>query len=287
MTKWLEGKVAVITGSGGGIGRATALEMANQGAKVVVADIGKDANGAWMADNVVKEIVSNNGVAAASYGNVATPEGAAGIVETATKNFGRLDILVNCAGNFKIAPTIDMTDELWNSIMDVHLRGHFNCIRAAARVMIPQKSGGRIINISSRSAGIVPGPKFANSAYCSAKAGILGLTSSNAVEFEPYGITVNAVLPAADTALFPGKRGSMGGLPNSDDCLQPEYVAPMITYLATDKAQSITGRYIYVCGKDVCIFARPLQTNTATLLHSENKWTLEGLDHTVSALLGS
>ena len=286
MTKWLEGKVAVITGSGGGIGRATALEMANQGAKVVVADIGKDANGAWMADNVVKEIVSNNGVAAASYGNVATPEGAAGIVETATKNFGRLDILVNCAGNFKIAPTIDMTDELWNSIMDVHLRGHFNCIRAAARVMIPQKSGGRIINISSRSAGIVPGPKFANSAYCSAKAGILGLTSSNAVEFEPYGITVNAILPSADTKLFPGIKGPLGSLPGSD-FVDPEYVAPIMAYLATDQAQSITGRYIYARGEDVCVFARPLQVSSATLLRGRGKWTIEALHQTVSAVVGS
>jgi 3-oxoacyl-[acyl-carrier protein] reductase len=280
----LEGKSAVVTGGGNGIGRATALEMAQLGAKVVVADIGKDANGARTADKVVAEIVSKNGVAVANYDSVTTAEGAAGIVETATKNFGRLDILVNCAGNFKSRPTVDMTDEDWNSIIDVHLRGHFNCIRAAARVMIPQKAG-RIINISSRAAGIVPAnAPFGNSAYSAAKAGILGLTTANAVEFEQYGITVNAILPSADTTLFPGKRGRIGDLP-APNFVEPEYVAPVIAYLATDQAQPITGRYIYACGEDVCVFARPLAVSSATLLHGRGKWTIEELHRTISAVV--
>jgi NAD(P)-dependent dehydrogenase (short-subunit alcohol dehydrogenase family) len=278
MTQWLEGKAAVITGGGNGIGRAVALEMARLGAKVVVADFSKDG-----ADKVVAEIVSKNGVAVANYGNVATAEGAAGIVETATKNFGRLDILVNCAGNFKIRPTVEMTDDEWNSIITVHLTGHFNCTRAAARVMIPQKTG-RIINISSPAAGMGLPPHSPSVAYCAAKAGILGLTTANAVEFEPYGITVNAILPSADTKLFPGWTGPIGGLPGTE-LVDPEYIAPIMAYLATDQAQSITGRYIFARGEDVCVFARPLQVSSAVLLRGRGKWTIEELHRTMSAVV--
>jgi 3-oxoacyl-[acyl-carrier protein] reductase len=284
MTQWLEGKSAVITGGGNGIGRATALEMARQGAKVVVVDIARDPEGKSFADRVVGEIKAMNGVAVANCDSVTTAEGAARIVETATKHFGRLDILVNCAGNFKARATVDTTDEDWNSIIDVHLRGHFNCARAAARVMIPQKSG-RIINISSRAAGIVTSAAHASPAYSAAKAGILGLTTVHAVEFEPHGITVNAILPSADTKLFPGKRGSMGSLPASD-FLEPEYVAPVIAYLATDQAQPITGRYIYACGEDVCVYSLPLQVSGAILLRGQGKWTIETLHKTVTAVMG-
>jgi 3-oxoacyl-[acyl-carrier protein] reductase len=284
MTQWLEDKSAVITGGGNGIGRATALEMAQLGAKIVVNDFARGPDGVPCADKVVREIQAMNGVAVANYNSVTTAQGAEGIVETATKNFGRLDILVNCAGNFKIRATTEMTDEDWNSIINVHLTGHFNCIRAAARVMIPQKTG-RIINISSPAAGIVPPGTF-NCAYCAAKAGILGLTTATAVEFEPYGITVNAILPSADTKLFPGIKGPLGSLPGSD-FVDPEYVAPIMAYLATDQAQSITGRYIYARGEDVCVFARPLQVSSATLLRGRGKWTIEALHQTVSAVVGS
>lgn len=149
MVQKLKGKSAVVTGGGDGIGRATALALAAEGAKVVINDIGHDPEGKSKADNVVNEITKAKGTAVANYDSVATMAGGENIIKTATSNFGRIDILVNSAGNFKLMPTTELTEKDWDSIMDVHAKGHFSCIKAAIPEMIKQKSG-RIINISSR-----------------------------------------------------------------------------------------------------------------------------------------
>ena len=141
----LKGKSAVVTGGGGGIGKEVALALASEGASVVVNDISRDAEGRSLADEVVNEIIKARGIAVANHDSVATMKGGENIIKTATSNYGRIDILINCAGNFKVAPIFEMSEEDWDSIMAVHLKGHFSCIRAAAIEMIPQKNG-RIIN---------------------------------------------------------------------------------------------------------------------------------------------
>jgi len=283
MTQRLQGKSAVVTGGGDGIGRAVALALAAEGAKVVVNDIGVGVDGKKVADNVVEEINGAGGQAVANYDSVATIAGGENIVKTATSNFGRINILVNCAGNFKTVKTVDITEDDWDSIMSVHLKGHFSCVKAAVPEMIKQKSG-RIINISSRAAAL----GAASLAYNTAKAGILGFTSMLAAEQKENGITVNAVLPSAETKLFPGPAPSIGdNMPISSE-RGPEYVAPLIVFLATDEAVSITGRYIYISGGYVCVYARSLVLpgDAHMLLRKPGKWTVEELGEALLPIIG-
>jgi NAD(P)-dependent dehydrogenase (short-subunit alcohol dehydrogenase family) len=283
MNQRLNGKAAVVTGSGDGIGREVALTLAAEGAKVVVNDIGVGADGSKAADKVVDEINKAGGTAIANYDSVATIVGGENIIKTATSNFGRIDILVNCAGNFKTVKTVDITEDDWDSIMAVHLKGHFSCVKAAVPEMVKQK-GGRIINISSRAAALGTG----SVAYNTAKAGILGFTSMLSAEQKENGITVNAILPSAETKLFPGAAPSIGdNMPLSSN-RGPEYVAPLIAFLATDEAQSITGRYIYISGEYICIYARALilPGDAHMLLRNPGKWTIEELSKTLLPIIG-
>ena len=187
MAKRLQGKSAVITGSGRGIGRGIALALAAEGARIVVNDIAYEPDGTSVADKVVEEITKAKGTAVANYDSVATMEGGQNIINTAISNFGRIDILVNGAGNFMPMPSFEMTEEVWDSIITVNLKGQFSCYRAAAPKMIQQKSG-RIINFSSRAA--FHGPPVCV-AYCVAKAGAMSFTADVSRELKPYGITVN------------------------------------------------------------------------------------------------
>jgi 3-oxoacyl-[acyl-carrier protein] reductase len=243
--------------------------FATEGAKVVVNDIAKDPDGLSVADRVVKEITAAGGTAVANYDSVTARMGGESIIKTAIGNFGRIDILVNCAGNFKPSPSVQTTEEDWDSIINVHLKGHFNCTKAAVIEMIKQKSG-RIINFSSRAAVGGPGAL----AYSTAKAGILGFTISLSAELKEYGITVNAILPSATTNLFPGTAPRGGDVPDSLS-LDPDYIAPIIAYLATDEAQTITGQFIYASGGDICIYTRPLQPRT--FIRKVGKWTIDEL----------
>ena len=278
MTQRLRNKSAVVTGGGDGIGREAARALAAEGAKVVVNDIAREA-----ADKVVREISAAGGSAVASYDSVATVAGGENIIKTATGNFGRIDILVNCAGNFKAVKTAEITENDWDSIMAVHLKGTFCCVKAAIKEMIKQKSG-RIINISSRSAAL----GAASLPYSAAKAGILGFTSMLSAEQKGNGITVNAVLPSAETKLFPGPAPSIGdNMPISRE-RGPEYVAPLITFLATDEARGITGRYIYISGGYICVYARALilPGDSHLLLRKPGKWTLEELGEALIPVIG-
>ena len=145
MAEKLKGKVAVVTGAGSpvGIGKEVALAMAAEGASVVVNDVGRDPDGTSGADRVVEEIKKANGTAVANYDSVATLSGGENIIKTAISNFGRIDILVNCAGNIKHMPIAEMTEDDWDSVIDVHLKGHFGCTKAAIAEMVKQESGGR------------------------------------------------------------------------------------------------------------------------------------------------
>ena len=282
MSTSLKGKSAVVTGSGsGGIGKAVAFLLAEEGARVVVNDIGRDADGLSIADKTVKEINDAGGTAVANYDSVATMEGGENIIETATSNFGRIDILVNCAANIARAPITETTEDLWNSIIDVHLKGHYICAKAAAAEMIKQKSG-RIINFASLAATGVPN----HTAYSSAKAGILGLTGVLTSELNEHGITANVILPSADTKLFPGPRPKDRPVPPSE-WIEPDYVAPLVAYLATDEAMAVTGRFFYASGGDIIIYPRPLELKgeAPLFLRKRGKWTIDELSQIIPQVL--
>lgn len=280
MANKLEGKVAIITGAGSpsGIGKEVALAMASEGAKVVVNDIYKDPDGGYGADRVVKIIKDADGTAAANYDSVASMEGGQNIVKTAVDNFGRVDILVNTAGNYKIVPTIELTEKDWDSIIAVHVKGMFACTQAALKVMIPQQSGGRIINFTSLAAyppGIGPG---ASIAYCAAKAAVIGFTRNTALELEPHGITVNAISPAATTTLFPEKLVS--GQP------EPAYIAPILVFLASEEGQEITSQIIASRGNHLTFHA-PIMQNPGPhrWFHKAGKWTIDELAEVVPKIV--
>jgi NAD(P)-dependent dehydrogenase (short-subunit alcohol dehydrogenase family) len=290
MSNLLKGKIAVITGGGSaGIGGAVAFAMAMEGAQVVANDIGRDPEGNRAADKMVEKIKKAGGTAVANYDSVDSMQGGAKIVKTATDNFGRIDILVNVAGNYWGVSTPDITEKDWDTVMNVHMKGTFATIKAALPTMIKQKSG-RIINFSSRAAFNGPASakvSYSNVAYNAAKAGILGLTMALALEFRESGITFNVILPSAITPLFPKEK-----LPLEDNLpvpqnTSPEYVAPIVVYLATDKAKDITGQYIYAAGEDICIFGRPFRLpGPHAFLHKNDKWTVDELEQLVPQVIG-
>ena len=283
MTQRLTGKSAVVSGSGDGIGRAVALAMAAEGAKVVINDIGKDTGGNHIADKVVEEINKAGGTAVANYDSVATMAGGQNIIKTAINNFSRIDILVNCAGNYLLGTIEDMKEESWDSVMAVHLKGHFSCIQAAVKEMIKQKYG-RIINISSAGAFMfVPGVSR-SIAYPAAKAGIMGLTAALSANLKQHGITINAVLPDAVTKLFPASTAMGGGKKMRKG---PEYVAPTIVYLATEEARNITGQYILAGGGELCIYNRPFQIPGPHMFaHKMGQWTVDELSQIIPQMIG-
>lgn len=284
----LAGKTAVVTGGGRGIGRAVSLELAARGVTVVVGDRFRD-DGGPVAQAVAAEIETAGGTAVAVGADVATEDGAQSLVDAGLRATGRVDILVNCAGNNVRAPFAQMTTEQWNSVMDVHVKGHFFCSRAAVRAMLDRREGGRIVTVASRGAFFSPPPHKAGDpphrlpsvVYSTAKAAILGMTSTLALELAPAGITVNALIPSADTQLFPGRgaRGS-GGVPPTID-LDPSFIAPFVAFLGTDAAAGITGRFVYVTGGDVCFFAPPLRLTGAKFVRKPGRWTVEELAQTI------
>ena len=235
-------KVIVITGAGGGIGRAHALAFAKEGAKVVVNDLGSARDGTGqahrMADQVVDEIKKNGGIAVANYDSVADLAGARNIIKTAVDNFGRLDILVNNAGILRDKTLLNMTEDMWDLVIAVHLKGTFACSQAAAVVMKEQKYG-RIINTSSF-AGLIG--NFGQTNYSAAKAGIYGFSRSLAQEVEKYGITVNVIAPIAKTRMTED-------ITTVPEDYKPEQITPMVMFLASDYAKNITGRVFGIHGQ--------------------------------------
>ena len=254
MASLLSGKVAIVTGAGGGIGREHALALAREGARVVVNDVGSDRHGggrgAQMADSVVAEIKAAGGDAVASYDSVASREGADGILWTALNRFGRVDVLVNNAGILRDRTLLNMSDEDLDRVLDVHLRGTFFCMQAAARAMKVQGQGGRIVNTTSLSGML---GNFGQGNYAAAKAGIYGLTRVAALELQRAGITVNAIAPG----VFPTKMAKVMAETHEDIIMRltplrrfggEEDLKGVAALLASDASAYITGQIVAVDG---------------------------------------
>ncbi|MFG2425455.1 3-oxoacyl-ACP reductase [Streptomyces sp. NPDC048448] len=268
----LEGLTAIVTGAGRGLGRAEALELAGLGASVVVNDYGRpgrDGSGAASAapaEEVAAEIRAAGGRALAHTGDVADHEQARGLVESAVAEFGALDILVNNAGILRDRMVFSMSEEEWDSVIRVHLKGHFNMTHFASvhwRARTKAADGpvyGRIVNTSSEAflAGSAGQPN-----YAAAKGGIVGLTTSTALALARYGVTANVICPRARTRMtedvfagFPARQaGAEGG--EGLDPLAPEHVAPLVGYLVSPAAAHVNGQLLVVHGGMVAVVERP------------------------------
>ena len=270
----LDGKVAIITGAGGGIGRAHALYFAKEGAKVVVNDLGGDRTGGGKsqgaADQVVGEIKAAGGEAVASYDSVATREGADAILWTALSKYGQCDVLVNNAGVLRDRSFLNMTDADWNLVEDVHLKGTWFCAQTVARHLKVRGKGGRIINTTSVS-GLMG--NFGQANYSAAKAGIYGLTRTMSIELRKAGITVNAIAPVAHTRMT-DDLPLMQAMPNAKELLAPEHVAPVAAFLASELAADITGTIVGVQGPKVSIYK---MVESAGANPKGDSWTPEEL----------
>ncbi len=243
----LDGKIAVVTGSGGGIGREHALALAKEGAALVVNDLGgaRDGTGAGqsMADQVVAEIVAAGGEAVANYDTVATVEGANNIVKSALDAFDKLDIVINNAGILRDKSFAKMGEEMWDIVISVHLRGTYCVSHAAYNHMKDRGEGGVIINTSSTS-GL--NGNFGQCNYGAAKAGIAGLTRCLAIEGKKYGVRAFILAPIALTRLT-------DDLPGFDDeklkvRMSPAVISPLVVYLASDLSKDQTGKTFFVGG---------------------------------------
>ena len=251
----LQGKVAVVTGSGRGVGRGIALALAREGAKVVINDVGCEVDGRGSAQDpaaqVVNEIKAMGGDAAPNYDSVASFSGAENIIKTAVSKFGRIDILVNNAGIVRDKSIAKMTEDDFDAVLAVHLKGTFNCGRHAIPIMREQ-GYGRVINITS-SAGLRG--NFGQSNYGAAKAGIMGLTLVWAIELGKYGVTVNAMAPAGLTRMVGTIPGMEGKEPPPE--MNAELNGPMVAFLASEKAAHVNGQIFGRRGFGYTIFQQP------------------------------
>ncbi|MGW6895451.1 3-oxoacyl-ACP reductase [Streptomyces sp. NBC_01727] len=286
----LDGLSAVVTGAGRGLGRAEALELARLGASVVVNDYGqpgRDGSGeasAAPAEEVAEEIRAAGGRAVAHLGDVSDHDQARALVELAVSAYGKLDILVNNAGILRDRMVFSMTEDEWDSVIRVHLKGHFNTTRFAASHWRSRskESGspvyGRIVNTSSEAflAGSAGQPN-----YAAAKGGIVGLTTSTALALAKYGVTANAICPRARTRMtedvFAGFEEPTDG---RLDALAPEHVSPLVGYLASPAAAKVNGQLLVVHGGMVAIVERPRVA--AKFDSSKEAFSFDELDELIS-----
>ena len=297
MADRLKGKVAIVTGGGRGIGRAEALLFAEEGAKVVVNDLGGEPDGsgksASPADDVVKEIKDKGGEAVANYDDVASVEGGENIIKTALDAFGRLDILVNNAGLYRDRMIFKMSPEEWDIVIKVDLYGVYNCTRPACMIFREQRSG-RIINTSSE-AGL---GNMGQANYSAAKEGVIGFTRTVARDMGKYGVTCNAIRPRAATRItdLPELRAAIDrakaegtAMPPGADVIlslpQPEKMVPFIVYLATDEAAGINGRTFMVSGDKISLYSEPEEIKTIS--PKQGEWTLDELSAIVPGTLAA
>ncbi|ASD11742.1 SDR family NAD(P)-dependent oxidoreductase [Pseudomonas aeruginosa] len=274
-SKLLDGKVALVTGGGRGIGRGIALALAEAGAKVVVNDLGVSLAGASEAENpaaeVVREIQAMGGSAVADHHSVADHQQAGKMVGTALQAFGRLDIVVNNAGNLRDCIFHRMSEEEFDAVIAVHLKGAFNVSRAAAPFFKEQGSGS-FIHMTSTS-GLIG--NFGQVNYCAAKSAIVGLSKAIALDMQRFGVRSNAVAPFAWTRMVgsipaetPEQKRRVEGLKK----LIPEKIAPFVVALGSDAAKDVSGQIFGVRNNEIYLFSQPRPIRTA---HTHEGWTPE------------
>jgi NAD(P)-dependent dehydrogenase (short-subunit alcohol dehydrogenase family) len=246
----LDGKVAIITGAGGGIGRDHALLFAREGAKVVINDLGVARDGATQssspADAVVAEIRAAGGSAVANAADVASAEGAASVVQAAVDAFGRVDVLVNNAGILRDKSFLKMDEAWWDAVVAVHLKSTFLCSQVFAKQLIAQGTGGRVVNTTSVSGML---GNFGQANYSAAKAGVYGLTRTMSIELQKHRITVNAIAPIAKTRMTEDLPMFQGV-----DTLTPGHIAPAALFLGSDLCGDRTGHVLAIAGARVYAF---------------------------------
>jgi NAD(P)-dependent dehydrogenase (short-subunit alcohol dehydrogenase family) len=276
----LDGRIAVITGAGRGIGREHALLFAREGAKVVVNDLGgaEDGSGAdtGPAHQVVEEIKAMGGEAVANTDNVADFDGAERLIQTAIDSFGDVNVLVNNAGILRDRMLINMSEAEWDDVIRVHLKGHFAPMRFAAAYWREQSKAGRPVNAAvvntSSTSGLFNNPGQTN--YGAAKTGITSLTIIAQKELERYGVRVNAIAPSAWTRLIATVPGAQAPEDSSDwSPRDPSNIAPFVAYLCTADCP-IKGRVFLVSGGDVYLF-QPFAIIDD--IHKDGQWTIEEL----------
>jgi 3-oxoacyl-[acyl-carrier protein] reductase len=311
----LKGKVAVVTGSGQGIGRAIAIALAKEGAKIVTNNRKPGSTGKQMisdaqikkldskkkewfeqgtaaingdAETTAQTIKEMGGEAVPFFGDISDFATAEKLINTAIKSFGKIDILVNVAGGFGFSPIEKMTEELWDKVTRVKPRGYFNTMRHAIPHMIKQK-WGRIINCTSRA---WQGDVIKHAEYCAANAGVVGLTKAAAIELYKYGITCNCFSPFAKTRAsyeldtYPSTVNKedipfvFDNMNLGEDMMKitpgPEYVAPFVCYLASDEAANVSGSIFSLGGNTISMYSESIHSNNLTKFDSK-PWTMEEL----------
>ncbi|ACY95706.1 MULTISPECIES: SDR family NAD(P)-dependent oxidoreductase [Thermomonospora] len=263
MSALLDGKVAIVTGAGRGIGRGEALELARQGAAVVVNEFDAEAGKA-----VVDEITAMGGQAALHVGDVSEIDDAKALIDTAVETFGGLDALVNNAGILRDRTLVKMTPEEWDAVIKVHLRGHYAPTHFACEYWKNNGRPGRIVCTAS-SSGLLG--NFGQSNYGAAKAGIAAFSTIVALEMARYGVTCNAIAPAARTRMTEGAYGKIeGGDGGGFDFWHPDNVAPFVAFLCSDQAGSISGKVFGVQGDAVELY-RPYES-AAVIENGGARW---------------
>jgi NAD(P)-dependent dehydrogenase (short-subunit alcohol dehydrogenase family) len=278
----LDGKTAIVTGGARGIGAAVARRFAGEGAGVVVNDLGGATDGTGSdssaAERLVAQIRADGGRAVANGSDVSDTATGEQLVDQAVAEFGRLDILVNSAGVLRDRMIFNMSDDEWDTVIRVHLRGHFSTCRAAAAYFREQRDAGanyRIVNFTSHSA-LQGSPGQAN--YAASKLGIVGLTYSLAQGLARYGVTANAIAPSAATRLVAtvsDDKSAFQDRPGADDpSRSPDNVAELALYLASERSRWMSGRVLESVGFDVGIYANPTVVGTVS---SPGPWDFDDL----------
>jgi NAD(P)-dependent dehydrogenase (short-subunit alcohol dehydrogenase family) len=275
----LDGRVAIVTGGGRGIGAEIARAFARDGAAVVVNDLGAAPDGSgddkMPVHDVVAEITAAGGAAVADDGDVSDVRTGQRLVDTAVEKFGKLDVLVNVAGILRDRMIFNLSEEDWDAVIRVHLKGHYSTVRPASAYFREQRNPNghyRIINFSSAS-GLYGAPGQPN--YAAAKMGVIGLTYSLAQGLARYGVTANAIAPGAATRLtatVPGDK--VPELEFSADELAPENITPIVTYLASTRSSWLTGRTLAAAGYEVELISNP---EAIRQISTTGKWEFETL----------